>query len=107
MAEQARPRILILGGGFAELAVAQGLERLLQPGEADVTLVSRDNYALFTPMLPEVSSGDLEARHIVSPLRALLRTTSLVLGEVQSIDVDAKQVDVRLLLSKVTRRIAY
>lgn len=107
MAEQPRSRILILGGGFAGLAVAQGLERLLQAGEADVTLVSRDNYALFTPMLPEVSSGDLEARHIVSPLRALLRSTSLVLGELRSIDLEAKHVDVELLLGHTTTRIAY
>lgn len=101
------PRVLILGGGFAGLAVAARLEKLLRPGEAGVTLVSRDNYALFTPMLPEVSSGDLEARHIVSPLRAMLRTTELVLGEVRQIDIGARHVEVQLLLSDKVMRIAY
>ncbi len=107
MSSQARPRIVILGGGFAGLAVAQRLESLLHAGEADVTLVSRDNYALFTPMLPEVSGGELEARHIVSPLRALLRTTELVLGEVRSIDINGKLVTVQLLLGERTTLIGY
>ena len=97
-------QIVILGGGFAGLAVAQRLERLLRAGEAEVTIVSRDNYALFTPMLPEISGGDLEPRHIVSPLRGLLRKTAIVLGEVVAIDFETRVVDVRLLLEEQQRR---
>src|SRR5579872_2980401 len=100
-------RIVILGGGFAGLAVAQRLERLLREGECDVTIISRDNYALFTPMLPEVSNGDLEPRHIVSPLRGFLRTTSLLLGEVLAIDFGARTVETRLLLTDERRHISY
>ncbi len=100
-------QIVIVGGGFAGLAVAEGLERRLRPGEADVTLVSRDNYVLFTPMLPEVSGGDLEPRHVVSPLRGLLSRTKLVLAEVTAIDFEARALDVQLLLSEGTQRIAY
>jgi NADH dehydrogenase len=100
-------RIVILGGGFAGLAVAQRLERLLRPGEADVAIISRDNYALFTPMLPEVSNGDLEARHIVSPLRGLLRTTTLVLGEVVAIDFNARMVETQLSLTNERQQIGY
>jgi NADH dehydrogenase len=100
-------RIVILGGGFAGLAVAQRLERLLRPGEADVAIISRDNYALFTPMLPEVSNGDLEPRHIVSPLRGLLRTTTLALGEVVAIDFVARTVDTRLLLTNERQQIEF
>ncbi|MBV9027006.1 MAG: FAD-dependent oxidoreductase, partial [Candidatus Eremiobacteraeota bacterium] len=56
------PVIVIVGGGFAGVAVARRLERLLGPGEAQIVLVSRNNYTLFTPMLPEVTSGELEVR---------------------------------------------
>ena len=101
------PHILILGGGFAGLALAQRFERRLRRNEAEVTLVSRDNYALFTPMLPEVSAGDLEPRHIVSPLRGLLRRTNLVLAEVTAIDFAARAVDVRFQLGEGTQRLEY
>jgi NADH dehydrogenase len=91
---QSRPRIVILGGGFAGLATARRLERKLRPGEADVVLVSRENYQLFTPMLPEVSSGNLELRHIVSPLRAQLKRTQFVLAEITKIDLARRCIEV-------------
>ncbi len=85
-------RILILGGGFAGLATAGCLERLLAPAEASIRLVSRENFSLFTPMLPEVSSGGLAARHVVTPVRAQLRRTHFFLGEVESVDLAARTV---------------
>jgi NADH dehydrogenase len=88
-------RILILGGGFAGLGTAQKLERVLRPEEATITIVSRENFSLFTPMLPEVGSGNVETRHIVTPVRAQLRRAAFVLGEVRSIDVSARAVDVQ------------
>ncbi len=100
-------RIVILGGGFAGACRSAALERVLRPGECDVCIVSRDNYALFTPMLPEVSNGDLEPRHIVSPLRGLLRTTTLVLGEVLAIDFGARSVETRLVLTNERQQIGY
>jgi len=87
-------RILVIGGGFAGLGTVQRLERRLRPGEATITLVSRDNFALFTPMLPEVPSGGIELRHIVTPVRAELTRTEFMLGEVTAIDLDAKTVAV-------------
>jgi NADH dehydrogenase len=88
-------RIVILGGGFGGLAVARELERLL-PRRADVhvTLVNRDNFFLFTPMLHEVAASDLDITTIVNPLRKLLRRTSLFTGTVDRIDTASRTVTV-------------
>jgi len=100
-------RILILGGGFAGLATARKLERLLRPGEADMTLVSRENYTLFTPMLPEIGSGNLETRHVVTPVRAQLRRTHFVLADVRAIDLEAKTVTVEHTIMGTTQVLSY
>lgn len=70
------------------------LEKLLRPDEAEVTLVSRDNFFLFTPMLHEVAASDLDITHIVSPLRTLLRRTHVVVGDVTAIDCRARRISV-------------
>lgn len=77
---------------------------MLRPGEADLTLVSRENFSLFTPMLPEVGSGNLETRHVVTPVRAQLRRTEFVLGDVVGVDLHAKTVEVerRLMGSRLS-----
>src|SRR5687768_15475840 len=89
-------RILVLGGGFGGVEAARRLERMLR-GRADVevTLVSRDNFFLFTPMLHEVAASDIDITHIVSPLRALLPRTNIIVGEVQHMDLAARIVGVR------------
>ena len=100
-------KIVVLGGGFAGVATARRLERKLRPDEADVALVSRDNFTLFTPMLPEVSSGGLEPRHVATPVRAQLRRTTFVLGEIARIDLDAREVDARHPITGDVTRLAY
>jgi NADH dehydrogenase len=80
-------RIVILGGGFAGTAVAVRLERLFKHDrQVEITLVDRENFSVFTPLLPEVPSGAIEAKHVVSPLRALLRRTAVRQAEVHAID---------------------
>jgi NADH:ubiquinone reductase (H+-translocating) len=88
-------RVLILGGGFAGVETARHLEKLTRRrDDIEVWLVSRENFTLFTPLLPEVCSGHLEARHCVTALRAQMRRPSswAVTAEVEEIDLDAKQV---------------
>ena len=91
--------ILILGGGFGGVYTALHLERLLrkQPKERPVrvTLVSRDNYFLMTPLLFEAGSGVLEPRHSVNPIRPLLKSTRFVEGEVERVDLDRRVVTAR------------
>ncbi len=90
-------RVLILGGGFAGVQTAQALEkRLGDRHDVEIWLVSQDNFMLFTPLLPEVCSGHLEPRHVVSPLRAMFHRSSTwcITAEVQKIALDEHSVTV-------------
>ena len=93
-----KKRILILGGGFGGVYAALRLQKLLRAQltkrEVDVTLVSRDNFLLFTPMLHEVAASDLEITNIVSPLRKLLRRTQVVIGRATRIDLAEQTVSI-------------
>ena len=88
-------RILILGGGFAGLHAAMQLDHTLaRDPDVEITLVNRDNFFLFTPMLHEDAASDLDLTNIVNPVRQLLRRVNFFAGEVESIDLLAKQVRV-------------
>jgi NADH:ubiquinone reductase (H+-translocating) len=101
------PVIVIVGGGFGGIAVALQLERRLRPGEAEIVVLSRDNYTLFTPMLPEVTSGELEVRHVVTPIRVQLRRSTFVLCDVEHIDVAHRTLEYRHVLTGRRRTLAY
>lgn len=85
-------RIVIVGGGFGGLNTALGLETLLGGAQATVSLLSRENFFLFTPMLPEVTSSSVGTRHIVSPLRKILRKTRVAAVTVEGIDLEKREV---------------
>ncbi|MGO9056963.1 MAG: NAD(P)/FAD-dependent oxidoreductase [Candidatus Binataceae bacterium] len=88
-------RVLILGGGFGGIYTALELEKLLRwRSDVSVTLVTRDNFFLFTPMLHEVAASDLEINAIVNPLRKLLTRVNTFIGNVESIDLSARSVRV-------------
>lgn len=88
-------RIVILGGGFGGVHAAMHLERSLRGrDDVEITLVARDNFFLFTPMLHEVAASDLDITHIVSPIRALLTRTRVFVGDVDAIDLTARRVSV-------------
>ena len=81
-------RILILGGGFAGIQVLRALQKEFQDDvRVDITLVSRDNFFLFTPMLPEVSSGMIETRNILTPVRTFCNRARFYEAEIESIDL--------------------
>lgn len=86
-------RILILGGGFAGLSAARFLERIFaRDGAVEITLLDQENFFLFTPLLAEVPSGSIEAKHIVTPLRACLRRVAFRHAEVHVVDLKEKVV---------------
>ncbi len=81
-------RIVVLGGGFGGVATARHLEqRLHQNSDVEITLVSRDNFFVITPLLFEACSGRLELRHCAQPIRAALRRARFVEATVESVDV--------------------
>lgn len=100
-------RIVILGGGFAGVAVAHRLEQRLRPEEAEIVVVSRDNFTLFTPMLPEVSSGGIELRHVVTPVRVQLRRSTFVLGEILQIDLQGRFIEALHPITGDVSRVEY
>ena len=87
----ARPRVVIIGGGFGGLYAARALKR----AAVDVTVVDRTNHHLFQPLLYQVATATLAPTDITAPIRWLLRdqrNTRVLLGEVTGIDLDARRV---------------
>src|SRR6266478_3691714 len=88
-------RVLILGGGFGGIYTALELQKLLRRRrDVTVTLLSRENFFLFTPMLHEVATSDLEINTIISPLHKLLTRVATFVGNIEAIDLTAKSVRV-------------
>jgi NADH:ubiquinone reductase (H+-translocating) len=79
-------RILVLGGGYVGLYTALRLQSKLRPGEATITVVEPHSYMTYQPFLPEASAGSLSPRHVVVPLRRVLRTCAVINGRVVSLD---------------------
>ena len=91
-----RHRVAIVGGGFGGLFAAKALRR----AEVDVTVVDRTNHHLFQPLLYQMATGILAEGDIAPPIRDILRrqgNTSVVLGEVEGIDLDARCLAVNTL----------
>ena len=86
-----KTRILILGGGFGGLYAALEFEKRRDP-DLEITLVSQDNFFLFTPMLHEIAASELDIADVVNPMRKMLRHVSFFQGAVDSIDLENKQV---------------
>jgi NADH dehydrogenase len=86
-------RIVVLGGGFGGVATARHLERFLRRhANVEITLVSRENFFVLTPLLFEACSGRLELRHCAQPIRAALRRARFIEATVESVDVERQVV---------------
>ena len=85
-------RVVIVGGGFAGLHLVRRLEGHLRAGEAQITMLDRNNFHLFTPLLYQVATGELPPHAVAYPLRVPLAGDRFVRAEVEAIDLDAKVV---------------
>ena len=92
---EARGGTLVLGGGFAGSYVARLLKR------RGATIVSHENFMLYTPLLPEAASGTIEPRHVVVPLRQMCPHSEIVLGHITRHDRERRTVVVESLAGEL------
>jgi NADH dehydrogenase len=86
-------RIVVLGGGFGGVTAARHLERLCRGRlPVDITLVSRNNFFVLTPLLFEACSGRLELRHCAQPIRPALKRARFLEARVDGVDVERRQI---------------
>jgi NADH:ubiquinone reductase (H+-translocating) len=97
-----RPRVLVVGGGFAGLECARRLERRLAPIEAEIALVSPSSYQLYLPMLPQVAAGVLTPQSVAVSLRRILRRTNIIPGAAIGLDTQSKVCLVRKITDEVS-----
>ena len=84
-------RILIVGGGYVGMYTALALQKRLSPGAAEITVVEPQSNMTYQPFLPEAAAGNVEPRHVVVPLRKVLRRCNVITGAVSAI-VHARRV---------------
>jgi NADH dehydrogenase len=91
---QEKKKVVILGGGFGGLYTYKSLYEQFGDTDIDITIVSRTNYFLFTPLLHEVATGGVAHHQVVEPIRQLIykTNTKLHVAEVKSIDCDQHKV---------------
>jgi NADH dehydrogenase len=84
-------RIVIVGGGFAGITLAEQLEHMLPP-DWKLTLVSQENFITYNPLLPEVVGASIMPGHVVAPLRQMIHCSSVCMAQVSEIDLEGKVV---------------
>jgi NADH dehydrogenase len=83
--------LVVVGGGFAGITLAQQLEHRLPPGWK-LTLVSQENFITFNPLLPEVVGASILPGHVIAPHRQMIHCSNVCMAQVTEIDYAAKQV---------------
>jgi NADH dehydrogenase len=89
-------RIVIVGGGYVGMYTALGLQKKLRSGEASVTVIDPQPHMTYQPFLPEAAAGSIEPRHVVAPLRKVLKRCHVVTGRVTKIEHSRKIVTAEL-----------
>ncbi|MCU1666120.1 MAG: hypothetical protein JWR58_6185 [Pseudonocardia sp.] len=95
-------RIVVVGGGYVGMYTALRLQKKLRRGEADVTVIDPQSHMTYQPFLPEASAGSIEPRHVVVPLRKVLRKCHHLTGRVTRITHATREVTVELAAGNVT-----
>ena len=87
---QAPKHVLVVGGGYVGMYTAlrlqRRLRRQLRAGEVQITVVSPQSYMTYQPFLPEAAAGSLEPRHVVVPLRKVLKRADVLNGRVTKVE---------------------
>src|ERR671938_2026067 len=81
-----RPVVLVVGGGYVGLYTALKLQRRLSHGRAEIVVVDPQTQMTYQPFLPEAAAGSIEPRHVVVPLRRVLRRCRVVCGRVTKVE---------------------
>lgn len=103
-----KTRVLILGGGFGGVAAAQGLQKLFKRDPSvEITLVNRDNYFVFVPMLASAAAGSIETLHAVAPIRRLIPGVRFRAEEVTGIDLEGGFVETAAPVTGREHRLFY
>ncbi|MBV9060100.1 MAG: NAD(P)/FAD-dependent oxidoreductase [Pseudonocardiales bacterium] len=80
------PHILVVGGGYVGMYTALGLQSKLSQGDASITVVDPQPQMTYQPFLPEAAAGSIEPRHVVVPLRRVLKRCRVVCGRVTKVE---------------------
>lgn len=89
-----KPRVVIVGAGFAGFHAARRLARLAR-GRAEITVLNSTDYFLYLPLLPEVAAGGLEPTRVTVPLASGLPETRVIVGEADHVDLPHRRVHYR------------
>ena len=103
MAVMARnTRIVVVGGGYVGMYTALRLQKKLRRGEADITVIDPQPHMTYQPFLPEAAAGSIEPRHVVVPLRKVLKKCHHLTGRVTRISHARHEVTAELAAGHVT-----
>jgi NADH dehydrogenase len=95
-------RIVVVGGGYVGMYTALRLQKKLRRSEAEITVIDPQSHMTYQPFLPEAAAGSIEARHVVVPLRKVLRHCRHLTGRVSAISHADREVTVETIAGHTT-----